>query len=117
MKFNFYISCENAKEAQACIKFIDQMTAEREDKPELPPFKTTATPVFKEATAVAPTKDVGRSNVSPGEPIISKIGEKARESCMAIARGEMDFLPSYTEHLKLLWKRGEVKFDGTEYYL
>lgn len=62
-----------------------------------------------------------RKNVSPGEPSITKIGTNAREHILnelkAGARTLEYFGIKYVEHLKLLWKRGEINFDGTEYYV
>ena len=63
-----------------------------------------------------------RQNVSPGLPTISKIGEKAKTYLLNELKGgartlEYADFHKYTEHLKLLWARGEIKFDGVEYYL
>jgi hypothetical protein len=67
-----------------------------------------------------------RPNISPGEPSITKIGADAKAfiltelKCIVGAstgRVPEHFGHKYKEHLKLLWKRGEIKFDGTEYYL
>ena len=63
-----------------------------------------------------------RPNVSPGEPSIVKIGTKSHDEIINDLK-HSDRDPSeyakgkLTEHLKLLWKRGEVKFDGEKYYL
>lgn len=60
---------------------------------------------------------VARKNVSPGEPSITKIGEKAKEHILNSLRAGAQPAIMYHDHLKLLWKRGEIKFDGEEYYL
>ena len=78
----------------------------------------------KELVGVKPAAEdlPPRKNVSPGEPSITKIGEKARAYLLNELKAgprttEYADFHKYDEHLKLLWKRGEVKFDGKEYYL
>lgn len=58
-----------------------------------------------------------RANVSPGEPAIGKIGSKAKDEILTSLDQGRQPIKAYAEHLKLLWKRGEVKFDGKEYFL
>lgn len=64
-----------------------------------------------------------RINVSPGTPSITKIGSNTKEYIInelkisGAPRTLEHFGMKYKEHLKLLWARGEIKFDGTEYYL
>ena len=58
-----------------------------------------------------------RKNVSPGEPSITKIGTNTREEIIGALKRGTQPLDKFREHLKLLWKRGEVKFDGEEYYV
>ena len=66
-------------------------------------------------------KGVERKNVSPGVSLITKIGSTTKEDLLRRLDGApatLEYLGvKYTEHLKLLWSRGEVKFDGKEYYL
>ena len=58
-----------------------------------------------------------KQNVSPGLSTIGKIGTAAKEYIFeALKLGEQPGA-KYTEHMKLLWARNEVKFDGSEYYL
>ena len=62
--------------------------------------------------------DAPRPNVNPGEPSIGKIGTATKDLILAdLAKGRQLPQPKYTEHLKLLWKRKEVMFDGVNYYL
>ena len=64
------------------------------------------------------TLEAARKNVSPGEPSIGKIGGTTKDSILrTLKEGLHPVAPKFEEHLKLLWKRGEVKFDGTEYWL
>lgn len=67
----------------------------------------------------APPKEApSRPNVSPGKSSITKIGSDTKTSILAgLANNGVQPPTKYTEHLKLLWSRGEVKFDGKEYYL
>lgn len=58
-----------------------------------------------------------RKNVSPGEPSITKIGTNTEGALFGVLHAGGQPEAKYTEHMKLLWKRGKVKFDGKEYYL
>ena len=109
MKFNFYITAENAEEAQACIKFIDQMTSKR---------VVPKTSIDDESEEMNGGGVVSRTNVCPGEPAIGKIGVATQAMIFDdLEKGHQPPQPKYAEHMTLLWKRGMVKFDGTEYYL
>lgn len=63
----------------------------------------------------APTS-VERANVSPGPSSISKIGGTTKAEIMNYLDNNKKPPGKYQEHLKLLWSRGEVKFDGEEWY-
>ena len=59
-----------------------------------------------------------RKNINPGDPTITKIGSGTKDLILdALRQGQQMPRPKYDEHLKLLWKRGEVRFDGEEYYV
>lgn len=59
-----------------------------------------------------------RKNINPGDPTITKIGTNTKESLLAhLKAGGQPTRAKFDEHLKLLWKRGEIKFDGEEYYV
>ena len=58
-----------------------------------------------------------RENVSPGLPTIGKIGTATKEYIFEALTQGVQPAAKYVEHLKLLWSRGEVKFDGVNYYL
>ena len=60
---------------------------------------------------------IARKNVSPGAPNITKIGAKSTQEIIYALSHGLQVPERFTEHLKLLWSRGEVKFDGTDYYL
>jgi len=62
---------------------------------------------------------VNRPNVSPGAPTITKIGAKAKHSALAgvgVGAFRNNYNGKLIEHLRLLWDRGEVKFDGKDFY-
>lgn len=60
-----------------------------------------------------------RANVSPGEPPITKMGKDMKVSMLA-AVGSFAFGPNYNgkslKYLQLMCKRGELRYDGKEYY-
>ena len=58
-----------------------------------------------------------RKNISPGEPSITKIGTDTRANILSDLRQGVQPADKYAEHLKLLWKRGEVKYDGMYYFV
>lgn len=67
-------------------------------------------------------KDLGpfpvvRGNVDPGKPSISKISSATKEELLRTLQQEKIPHVKYSEHLKLLWSRGEIKFDGERYYV
>lgn len=60
-----------------------------------------------------------RPNVSPGEPSITRLvmtGGPVVEIFDYLKRGEQP-PEKYAEQMKLLWKRGEVSFDGEKFYV
>ena len=58
-----------------------------------------------------------RPNVPPGVATISKIGSNTKEELFKMLGQGVQPPAKYREHLKLLWERGEVKFDGEEWYV
>jgi len=74
-----------------------------------------------EATTAGGGPDVSpmespRTNVSPGPSSITKIGSKTREEILQSLKEGRQPSDKYSEHMKLLWSRDEVKFDGEKYY-
>ena len=62
--------------------------------------------------------DEPRKNINPGDPTITKIGSGTKDLILdALRQGQQMPRPKYDEHLKLLWKRGEVRFDGELFYV
>lgn len=68
---------------------------------------------FVNVTASEPV----RANVDPGKPSIGKIGSTTKEELLRTLQQEKIPHAKYSEHLKLLWSRGEIKFDGERYYV
>lgn len=64
-----------------------------------------------------PAKDVARKNVSPGPATIGKIGSNTKDVIFEFLRDDKQPPAKYDDHLKLLWARGEVKYDGKEWYV
>ena len=127
MRTMISFQCDTAEEAIAVIEAVRSIGKEPHacskkyvDPEEL--LQSTlneATVVAKEATRIFNTveEEPPRQNVSPGPSAISKIGEKAKTYLLNELKGGRQPEAKYAEHLKLLWSRGEIKFDGKEYYL
>lgn len=58
-----------------------------------------------------------RANVTPGTSTLSKIGSATHNLILRELKKDTQPPKKYAEHLKLLWARGEVKFDGQAFYL
>lgn len=58
-----------------------------------------------------------RENVAPGSSTITKIGAIAKEEILQILRRGDQPPAKYLEHCKLLWERGEIRFDGKEFWV
>ena len=87
---------------------------------ELTERRTHTVPVSEECrgTYGCVVQEVDRPNVDPGKPTITKIGAPAKALILEELRtGTIQPHAKYAEHLKLLWARGEVKFDGQRWYL
>lgn len=85
--------------------------------PKLSPARSThvgdSTPVVAEPVAQA-----SRANKSPGAPSIGKIGTKTVDQLTSMLKeGMQPNHDKFGEHLKLMWSRKLVKYDGTSYYL
>jgi hypothetical protein len=59
-----------------------------------------------------------RPNKSPGASSITKIGTKTKDDLIAVLRaGLQPNHDKFGEHLKLLWEREIVLYDGKEFYV
>ncbi len=80
-----------------------------------PRFAASAPP--PPVNSVSPASEAApRKDVSPGPSSIGKIGTKTKEALFEVLKDGTQPSDKWSEHLKLLWQRHEIKFDG-EYYL
>ena len=125
MKVMISYQCETADKAQAVLSAVAAIGKEPHacSKQYVEPEEIKLTVDTKSVVARAMLDTVGlaRPNVSPGEPSIGKIGTATKEYILEALklsdRNPAVLSTKYTEHLKLLWSRGEVQFDGEAYYL
>lgn len=112
MKYMLSFQCDTHEEAQAVLAAVAAIGKE--------PMACSRQYVPKEELQDREAIDkipVARKNVSPGEPSITKIGSGAKETIIHALNTGTPLGDRYTEHLKLLWARGEIKFDGEVFYL
>ena len=111
MKVMISYQCESQEEAQAVLSAVAAIGKEPH----------ACSKQYIEPAEVAEAKPSVRANTSPGAPTTTKIGSAAKEyilEALGLSDRTLEELgPKYAEHLKLLWSRREVKFDGTRYYL
>ena len=112
MKYMLSFQCDTHEEAQAVLTAVAAIGKE--------PMACSRQYVPKEELQDREAIDkipVARKNVSPGTPSITKIGSGTRETIIhALATGT-PLGERYAEPLKLLWKRGEICFDGEKFYV
>lgn len=111
MKIMISYQVDTIAEAKAIMEAVDT-------RGEMTTFRVQDTPqnvvdVFNQCNE---TK-AERINVSPGATSIGKIGSNTKELILESLAVNVQPATKYVEHLKLLWARGEVKFDGNSYYL
>ena len=84
-----------------------------------PPISTPPlTQKSEESKAMLDVVKTARANKTPGASSITKIGSKTKDEIIGVLKaGRQPNHDKYGEHLKLLWSRGEIKFDGSAYYL
>ena len=118
MKYMLSFQCATHEEAQAVLAAVaaigkEPLACSRQyvPKEELQAQLNTA------ARGAIDKVPVARKNISPGEPTITKIGMNTEGALFGVLRAGGQPEAKYAEHMKLLWKRGEIKFDGKEYYL
>jgi hypothetical protein len=121
MKIIISIECEKDDEAHEVINLLTSRhktwVEHREDAPQQAKPKGMISVEVLGANESEPAPPP-RKNVSPGGPFITKIGTTTSDMILGLLKNGMTVPePKYTEHLRLLWSRGLVKFDGKEYYL
>lgn len=87
---------------------VDELTERRiHDEPVSEDKRGTAIKV-EEVAAVRP-------NIDPGPSTLARIGSDTKERILAGLPWSIG--TKYEQHLRLLWARGEVRFDGERFYL
>lgn len=112
MKYMLSFQCATHEEAQAVLAAVAAIGKE--------PMACSRQYVPKEELQDREAIDkipVARKNISPGTSSITKIGSGAKETIIHALNTGTPLGDRYTEHLKLLWARGEIKFDGEVFYL
>ena len=122
MKYMLSFQCATQEEAQAVLSAVAAIgkqphaCSRQYIEPSQLSEKELSEIAAQGATSVN-TAPYQRKNVSPGEPSITKIGMNTEGALFGVLRAGGQPEAKYAEHLKLLWKRGKVKFDGKEYYV
>lgn len=70
-----------------------------------------------EAKAVLDATPTARKNINPGRPAIGKIGTKTTNELLDMLSKRVQPAEKWTEHMKLLWSRDIVKWDGSQWYV
>jgi hypothetical protein len=71
---------------------------------------------YSAPSVAEPVLPVERQNVNPGIPGIGKIGSATKDELLKQLAAGKQPAAKFVEHMKLLWERGEVKFDGKEWW-
>lgn len=106
------VTCDTAEDAQEVLARIARTHKTWDEQ--VDESKTTNTSARVDKIMGSPPE---RENVSPGEPSIGKIGKDNVDTLIGLVGNGQQPAEKWKEHMKLLWKRGLVKFDGEEYYL
>lgn len=118
MRYMLSFQCETQEEAQAVLSAVAAIGKEPHacSKSYVDPNKFF---VHEEARGVRVTEaePEPRPNIDPGEPSIGKIGTNTKEQLLGMLSDGHQPPERWCEHMKLLWSRGVVGFDGEEYYI
>ena len=114
MKYMISFQCESNEEAQAVLTAVAAIGKEphacSKEYVEPAALKDRQLLDEREATPV-------RKNTSPGAPSIGKIGENAKAFILESLEAGAQPPGKYLEHMKLLWSRHIIKFDGENFYI
>lgn len=121
MKTMISFQCETLEEAHAVIEAVAAIGKQPHacSKEYLEPTELPKTEDEKNAAMrnMLDTVQVARKNTSPGIATITKIGSNTLEQIVGMLKDGNQPPEKYSEHLKLLWSRGKVKYDGEVFYL
>ena len=111
MKFMISFQCDTVEEARAVVDAVAAIGKE--------PTKTSR--VIDDVEKVLAVSDddskpAARPNINPGESKMKRLSGQAY-NFVIVQLGLGKQPEGYAEHLKLLWTRGEVKFDGSNWYI
>lgn len=112
MRTMISFQCETHEEAQAVLAAVAAIGKEPHAC-----SKQYIAPEEIRATAKPFESDSERANTNPGLSSITKIGSNTLEQVLGMLKDGHQPPDKYSEHLKLLWSRGKVKYDGELYYL
>ena len=122
MKYMLSFQCATHEEAQAVLAAVaaigkEPMACSRQYvEPSQLSEKELSKIAAQGATGIN-TVPHQRKNISPGTSSITKIGMNTEGALFGVLRAGGQPEAKYAEHLKLLWKRGKVKFDGEQFYV
>lgn len=112
-----WVDLVNRREEEAASNQLKTATSARLDKIMWRETGDTAEKKVDNDSEATSNTTHSRPNVSPGESSIGKIGSSTKKTLLNDLGRSVQPSAKFTEHAKLLWKRGEIKFDGAEYYL
>ncbi len=98
----------------------DAMLAFNAVRDKIVKVRTLANPVTPVPTEEPPAPlepDTARDNVSPGVPVTSKVLISTKNTILCRINEGIQPGEKYLEAAKLMWSRGEIKFDGKDFYL
>ena len=106
MKTMISFQCDSVEESRAVIDAVAAIGKEPHacSKAYVEPAQITSEAVV-------------RTNENPGPSAIGKIGTNTTEQLLGMLKDGHQPPEKWSEHMKLLWSRNIVKFDGKEYYL
>lgn len=113
------------------LEFIDQMTSDAdllklcsilrrslvEDRLTHEMLATFVKPTHTPPLVDLTTSKVERKNINPGLSTIGKIGSTTKAELLHILSCGAQPTAKFDAHMKLLWARGEVKWDGEVWYV
>jgi len=101
---------------QKDMKEVNSFVGLRVVEAPAPRFAASAPPPPPVNSASPASEAAPRKDVSPGPSSIGKIGTKTKDMLFEVLKTGAQPEKKWNEHMKLLWQRHEVKFDGG-YYL
>ena len=118
MKYMLSFQCESNEEAQSVLAAVAAIGKQPHAcSKEYVPLSEVASAADEPVDHVGEQRMFPRMNVSPGAPSIGKIGENAKAFILESLEAGAQPPDKYLEHMKLLWSRHVIKFDGEDFYI